>query len=583
MADKRHKTIFETDLDNRKLNAKSKEVVGKFNKMGKAGFSAFKLKIAAAIGTAIIAMRKLISVGEDWIKKANVQARANIKVAQALNSTSYAAGLTRKELYETAKQLQELTNIGDEEILNNVTAQLLTFTNIAEQQFLRTQQAVLDISTVLDTDLKSVAIQLGKALNDPVANLSALSRSGIQFSEAQKKVIKDFARTNQLAEAQKVILKELERQYGGQAAAVTKATGDFSDFSAVMGDFQEILGEALSPAIRYIVDDLKAMIKEAEKSGDIKEGMTEIAEGIKTIYDVLKQVGKVVGALQDIGDFVKDYIPSYRILKALTEEETNSVKANTEALKELVKAKRAKRKEEAEGMREKRLIAENKAEQARLKNLADLNRLQADAASIEVGKQEKVLALKEKLIPLLKEEKENTAELDGVVNGIIDTYVDMGQALGEALGSGIVDENLKEGLKRALMVTLDYAFYEVLIAQIVESVKSGVFGLFTGGLATAGAITALQIIKGQIASFATGVENFKGGMAKVHQDEVIQMPAGTNVYSKTETQRLVGSGNETTNELLRVLISEVRAGNTGFGIKGTTIKKAIDRTNKNKM
>ena len=66
---------------------------------------------------------------------------------------------------------------------------------------------------------------MGKALNDPVANLSALSRSGIQFSDEQKAVIKSMAETGRLAEAQTLILDELNRQYGGSAEAAAKADG----------------------------------------------------------------------------------------------------------------------------------------------------------------------------------------------------------------------------------------------------------------------------------------------------------------------------------------------------------------------
>ncbi len=134
------------------------------------------------------------------------QEKAVAKVNQALKSTQNAAGKTSEELQKLASDLQGTTLFGDEDILNNATAQLLTFTNIAGSNFDRTQKVALDLATVLDGDLKSASIQLGKALNDPVANLSALSRSGIQFSESQKQVIKSLTESGKLAEAQTVIL-----------------------------------------------------------------------------------------------------------------------------------------------------------------------------------------------------------------------------------------------------------------------------------------------------------------------------------------------------------------------------------------
>ena len=121
------------------------------------------------------------------------QAKAIAQVEAGLKSTGNAVGFTSKQLQQMASDLQNKTIFGDEEILKGATAQLLTFTNIAGENFARTQAVALDLATRLDGDLKSASIQLGKALNDPVANLTALSRAGIQFSDDQKEVIKSLA------------------------------------------------------------------------------------------------------------------------------------------------------------------------------------------------------------------------------------------------------------------------------------------------------------------------------------------------------------------------------------------------------
>lgn len=185
------------------------------------------------------------------------QEAAERKVAQAIQSTGATAGFTASELNKLASELQSISTFGDEIILNNATAQLLTFTNIAGDNFKRVQQAALDVSTVLSTGpedaanrLKDVSIQLGKALNDPVANLGALSRAGIQFSDEQEKTIKGLAQTNRLAEAQSLILTELEKQYGGQAAALAQtSSGALVQFNNLMGDLNEKVGGAISTAL----------------------------------------------------------------------------------------------------------------------------------------------------------------------------------------------------------------------------------------------------------------------------------------------------------------------------------------------
>lgn len=231
------------NADLEKTNGRMRELRGNTQQL-RGGFDNLKgmLSKGLMVGMAVQGARELWQIGKKAVTAFTEQAQAVAKVQQAIASTSGAAGLSLSQLRNEAAQLQKKTLFGDEHILNNATAQLLTFTNIANDNFLRTQRVALDLSTVLDGDLKSASIQLGKALNDPVANLSALSRSGIQFSTAQKEVIKDLAESNRLAEAQNVILNELERQYGGQAEAAAAVGGGWQQMSNALGDVMEEVG-----------------------------------------------------------------------------------------------------------------------------------------------------------------------------------------------------------------------------------------------------------------------------------------------------------------------------------------------------
>ncbi len=198
------------------------------------------------------------------LKNWDAQIKAIAQVENGLRSTGNAAGFTLGELQKMASQLQDNSLYGDEDILQNLTTQLLTFTGIVGEQFERTQKIALDLSSKLGTDLKSSAIQLGKALNDPVANLSALSRSGIQFSNEQKTLIKSLASTNRLADAQNIILLELEKQYGGTASAVAKVgLGPLKQLQNILGDvseeFGKLIGKALLPFIKYLKNIVKQL------------------------------------------------------------------------------------------------------------------------------------------------------------------------------------------------------------------------------------------------------------------------------------------------------------------------------------
>lgn len=102
---------------------------------------------------------------------------------------------------------------------------------------------------------------MGKALNDPVKNLTALSRAGIQFSKEQTSTIKHLAETNRLAEAQGLILEELERQYGGQAEAAAKVGhGALQQLKNSWGDFLEQIGATLMPVVTKIAGALSQVV-----------------------------------------------------------------------------------------------------------------------------------------------------------------------------------------------------------------------------------------------------------------------------------------------------------------------------------
>jgi len=196
----------------------------------------------------------IVALGASSVKAFDEQQKAIAQVEAGLKSTAGTVGLTSKELQKMAADLQKTTLFGDEEILKGATSQLLTFTNITGEQFKKTQKITLDLATRLDGDLKSSAIMLGKALNDPVANLSALSRAGIQFSEEQKATVKSLVETNDLAGAQTLILAELEKQYGGSAeAAALAGMGPITQLNNQLSDLSEQIGARLLPYIKTFV------------------------------------------------------------------------------------------------------------------------------------------------------------------------------------------------------------------------------------------------------------------------------------------------------------------------------------------
>ena len=206
----------------------------------------------------------LIAAARASIGAQGEQEKAEAQVAQAVRQTGGAAGLSTEALFSAAKALQKLTNEGDATILRDVTAQLLTFGNIGAGVFLRAQEAALDLNAVLGGDLKAQTIRLAKALNDPLRGVAALGEAGVQFSAAQGDVIKALARSGRVAEAQGLILDEIAKFYGGQAASAAatldgQIAGLAADWRDLMESFGATAGAQLAPFIAGLRDVIAAL------------------------------------------------------------------------------------------------------------------------------------------------------------------------------------------------------------------------------------------------------------------------------------------------------------------------------------
>lgn len=187
--------------------------------------------IGGKIATAGAGMSAAISLPFAALVKSSIPAAVESKqalaqVTAALASMGTASGRSVEQLQAQAGALQSLSNFDDDDILKSVTANLLTFGNVSGEVFDRAQLAAVNLSARMGTDLQSAALMVGKALNDPVKGLAALGRAGIQFTAEQKEQIKGMVAAGNAAGAQSIMLRELERQFGGAAKAQRDATPD---------------------------------------------------------------------------------------------------------------------------------------------------------------------------------------------------------------------------------------------------------------------------------------------------------------------------------------------------------------------
>jgi hypothetical protein len=159
------------------------------------------------------------------------------------------AGVTADEDANLAEQLSLKTGV-DDELIQSAENVLLTFGRVRDEVgrgndiFTRATTVALDMSVALGQDMQASVTQLGKALNDPIAGISALSRVGVQFTDEQKEAIEVLVAYGDTLGAQKIILAEVEAQFTGSAEAQATAS---DKLAVAFGNLQEKLGEKLLP------------------------------------------------------------------------------------------------------------------------------------------------------------------------------------------------------------------------------------------------------------------------------------------------------------------------------------------------
>lgn len=215
------------------------------------------------------------------------------QLAAALKSTGGVSGQTLDSLNKLSSELQALTNYEDDTIAKSQTL-LLTFTKIGGDIFPKASKAILDLAQRMGGDLQGATLQVGKALNNPIQGITALSRAGIQFTEEQKNMIKGFVATNQVVKAQEVILKELENQFGGSAEAARATLGGaLTSLQNAFGNLFEVSGPVVEKLRLGIEDLIKALSSDAFKDFANTVG-TVIFEGLVAAVNGLTMFTKGV-------------------------------------------------------------------------------------------------------------------------------------------------------------------------------------------------------------------------------------------------------------------------------------------------
>ncbi len=228
-------------------------------------------KALAAVGVATAAVGiGLIKFGADSISAAQNVEQANRRLEQVAKSMNLFGAETEKvsqRLIDFAEKNEVLVGV-DGEVIKATQAKLLTFKQLAQTadsvggSFDRATMAAIDLAAAGFGSAESNATQLGKALQDPIKGLTALTRSGVTFTAQEKEKIKALVASGQILEAQNLILSAIETQVGGTAEATAKAS---DRMKLAFENILETVGAQLLPVFEDFSDEILKITPELEQ------------------------------------------------------------------------------------------------------------------------------------------------------------------------------------------------------------------------------------------------------------------------------------------------------------------------------
>ena len=212
----------------------------------------------AAVGVAVTRMFKAS------VENYQQQEAANRKLQNALRNTGSAIGTNYDELKRYASELQRVNGFADDATMNAM-ATLTTFRSVQGDVFKATIKAAQDMAAFMGTDLNSAVQQLGKALEAPEVGLTMLRRSGVVFTKEMTDGIKAMVKEGKTYEAQLLILEEVNKRFGGAAAAQAEtAAGQWQRVKNAFSDLTEYIGRS-SEASRGLARGLAETLEFADR------------------------------------------------------------------------------------------------------------------------------------------------------------------------------------------------------------------------------------------------------------------------------------------------------------------------------
>jgi hypothetical protein len=243
----------------------------------------------------------LVGLGVVAYRELSASQAALAQTEAVIESTGGTARKSVGDIEELVMGMRDLSGL-DDEGLQEMANTLLTFRGIVGPVFDEAFEATTNLSVAMDRDLRSSAVMVGRALNDPVRGMSALTRVGVQFSDEQRAAIETMVAFGDTAGAQRLILAELNAEFGGSAEALGGTfQGRMNVVRQKFEDMAAMILEDLLPVIEDLVGHIERLSNAySDMDEDQQKWVAGFALAALVIGPVTSALGFLIGIIKGV-------------------------------------------------------------------------------------------------------------------------------------------------------------------------------------------------------------------------------------------------------------------------------------------
>jgi hypothetical protein len=241
--------------------------------------------IGLAVGTAVKAIKGITKALGECAEAYKVQLQAERALDTAINNSPFVSGTASKALKDYASQMQKVSNLGDEEIIPQMTQ--LIATGRTEAEVMKIIATASDMSASGAMSFDQAVTQLNATLN---GNIGRLGQQNAELKGLTEEELKSGKAVEILGE-----------KYKGLAKATVDTKKQLQN---AIGDLKETFGSvfenAIAPMRKFFAELIQGWADARKAKQDYEQSTKDVAQGTGDIEDYQNVIAGKQKELEDL-------------------------------------------------------------------------------------------------------------------------------------------------------------------------------------------------------------------------------------------------------------------------------------------